>query len=326
MRHVGWIKATLFTLLLGLSAGLMAQGAARFPSKPIHMIVPFAPGGATDFMARSIAQKVQESVGQPVVVENKPGANAIVGTDAVAKSAPDGYTLVLCAFGHATNPYLLSKLPYDSLKDLAPVTLLVTGPLMLAMHPSIPANSVKELIAYMKANPGKLNYASGGSGSSQHFAGELFQSMTGTKMVHVPYKGTAPAYVDLLSGTTSLIFDNMVTALPQVRAGKLKALGVTSGARAEQAPEVPTIAESGVAGYETGIWHGFLTTGGTPKEVVAKLNAEIVRALNSPEVKQAFISRGLVPVGNTPEQFDAFIRVEMSKWSKVIKEAGIKAE
>lgn len=316
----------LLAAALLASSGAMAQGAAQYPNKPIRMIVPFAPGGATDYMARAIAQKMQASMGQPVVVENKPGANAIVGTDAVAKSAPDGYALVLCAFGHATNPYLLTKLPYDSLKDLAPVTLLVTGPLMLAVHSSIPANSVRELIAYMKANPGKLNYASGGSGSSQHFAGELFQSMTGTKMVHVPYKGTAPAYTDLLSGQVSMIFDNMVTAYPQVKAGKLKALGVSSAQRASQAPEVPTIAESGVPGYDTGIWHGFLTTGGTPKAIVAKLNAEIVRALNSPDVKAAFISRGLVPVGNTPEQFDAFIRAEMSKWSKIIREAGIKAE
>jgi tripartite-type tricarboxylate transporter receptor subunit TctC len=197
---------------------------------------------------------------------------------------------------------------------------------MLAVHPSVPANSVRELIAYMKANPGKLNYASGGTGSSQHFAGELFQSMTGTKMVHVPYKGTAPAYTDLLSGQVSMIFDNMVTAHPQVKAGKLKALGVSSVQRASQAPEVPTIAEAGVPGYDTGIWHGFLTTGGTPKEIVAKLNAEIVRALNAPDVKEGFISRGLVPVGNTPAQFDAFIRAEMAKWSKIIKEAGIKAD
>ena len=304
---------------------MMAQ-AQPFPAKPIRMIVPFAPGGATDFMARVIAQKMQESMGQPVVVENKPGANAIVGTDFVAKSPPDGYALVLCAFGHATNPYLVAKLPYDSLKDLAPVTLLVTGPLMLAVHPSIPGNSVKDLVAYMKANPGKLNYASGGTGSSQHFAGELFQSMTGTKMVHVPYKGTAPAYTDLLSGQVSMIFDNMVTAHPQVKAGKLKALGVSSAQRAAQAPDVPTIAESGVSGFDTGIWHGFLTTGGTPREIVARLNAEIVKALNSPDVKEQFISRGLLPIGNTPEQFDAYIRTEMSKWSKIIKEAGIKVD
>ena len=322
MKSIRWLLAAA----LFASTGAMGQGAAQFPNKPIRMIVPFAPGGATDYMARTIAQKMSESMGQPVVVENKPGANAIVGTDAVAKSAPDGYVLVLCAFGHATNPYLLTKMPYDTLKDLAPVTLLVTGPLMLAVNPSIPGNSLRELVTYMKANPGKLNYASGGSGSSQHFAGELFQSMTGTRMVHIPYKGTAPAYVDLLSGQVSMIFDNMVTALPQVKAGKMKALGVSSAQRAEQAPDVPTIAEAGVPGYETGIWHGFLTTGGTPRDIVAKLNSEIVRAVHSPDVKAAFLSRGLVPVGNTPEQFDAFIRNEMSKWSKVIKDAGIKAD
>ena len=313
----------VLALALAFAGGASAQ---QFPTKPVRMIVPFAPGGATDYMARAIAQKMSESIGQPVVVENKPGANAILGTDLVAKAAPDGHTLFLCAFGHATNPYLVAKLPYDTLKDLAPVTLLVTGPLMLIANPSLPANNVKELIAYLKANPDKLNYASGGIGSSQHFAAELMLNMTGTKMTHVAYKGTAPAYVDLLSGATSLMFDNLVTALPQVKAGKLKALAVTPAQRASQAPEVPTMAEAGLAGYETGIWHGFLTTGGTPKATVERLNKEIVRAVNLPDVKDAFIARGLLPVGNSPGEFDAFIRNEMAKWSKIIKEAGIKAE
>ena len=313
----------VLALALAFAGGASAQ---QFPAKPVRMIVPFAPGGATDYMARAIAQKMSESIGQPVVVENKPGANAILGTDLVAKAAPDGHTLFLCAFGHATNPYLVAKLPYDTLKDLAPVTLLVTGPLMLIANPSLPANNVKELIAYLKANPDKLNYASGGIGSSQHFAAELMMNMTGTKMTHVAYKGTAPAYVDLLSGATALMFDNLVTALPQVKAGKLKALAVTPAQRASQAPEVPTMAEAGLAGYETGIWHGFLTTGGTPKATVERLNKEIVRAVNLPDVKDAFIARGLLPVGNSPGEFDAFIRNEMAKWSKIIKEAGIKAE
>ena len=313
----------VLALALAFAGGASAQ---QFPTKPVRMIVPFAPGGATDYMARAIAQKMSESIGQPVVVENKPGANAILGTDLVAKAAPDGHTLFLCAFGHATNPYLVAKLPYDTLKDLAPVTLLVTGPLMLIANPSLPANNVKELIAYLKANPDKLNYATGGIGSSQHFAAELMMNMTGTKMTHVAYKGTAPAYVDLLSGATSLMFDNLVTALPQVKAGKLKALAVTPAQRASQAPEVPTMAEAGLAGYETGIWHGFLTTGGTPKATVERLNKEIVRAVNLPDVKDAFIARGLLPVGNSPGEFDAFIRNEMAKWSKIIKEAGIKAE
>jgi tripartite-type tricarboxylate transporter receptor subunit TctC len=317
--------SVLVALAAFASSMAIAQGAAQFPSKPIRMIVPFAPGGATDFMARTVAQKMQERVGQPVIVENKPGANAILGTDLVAKAAPDGHSLVLCAFGHATNPSLIAKLPYDTLKDLAPVTLLVTGPLILAVSPQVPANNVAELIAHLKANPGKLNFASGGSGSSQHFAAELFMSMTGTKMVHVPYKGTAPAYVDLLSGATSLIFDNLVTAMPQVKAGKLKALGVTSARRFADAPDVPAIGET-LPGYDTGIWHGFLTTGGTPKDVVGKLNAEIVRAVNLPDVREQFLSRGLIPVGNSPAEFDAFIRAEMTKWAKIIKEAGIQPE
>ena len=314
--------------ILAFAAACAAGGASaqQFPAKPIRLIVPFAPGGATDYMGRVIGQKMSESLGQPVVVENKAGANAILGTDLVAKAAPDGHVLVLCAFGHATNPYLVAKLPYDTVKDLAPVTLLVTGPLLLVAHPSVPVNNVKELIAYLKANPNKLNYASGGIGSSQHFAAELMMNMTGTKMTHIAYKGTAPAYVDLLSGATSLMFDNMVTALPQVKAGKLKAIAVSTAQRMSQAPEVPTVAEAGLPGFETGIWHGFLTSGGTPKPVIERLHKEIVRALNTADVKEGFLQRGLIPVGNTPEQFEAFIGNEMAKWSKIIKEAGIKAE
>ena len=314
--------------ILAFAAACAAGGASaqQFPAKPIRLIVPFAPGGATDYMGRVIGQKMSESLGQPVVVENKAGANAILGTDLVAKAAPDGHVLVLCAFGHATNPYLVAKLPYDTVKDLAPVTLLVTGPLLLVAHPSVPVNNVKELIAYLKANPNKLNYASGGIGSSQHFAAELMMNMTGTKMTHIAYKGTAPAYVDLLSGATSLMFDNMVTALPQVKAGKLKAIAVSTAQRMSQAPEVPTVAEAGLPGFETGIWHGFLTSGGTPKPVIERLHKEIVRALNTADVREGFLQRGLIPVGNTPEQFEAFIGNEMAKWSKIIKEAGIKAE
>ena len=314
--------------ILAFAAACAAGGASaqQFPAKPIRLIVPFAPGGATDYMGRVIGQKMSESLGQPVVVENKAGANAILGTDLVAKAAPDGHVLVLCAFGHATNPYLVAKLPYDTVKDLAPVTLLVTGPLLLVAHPSVPVNNVKELIAYLKANPNKLNYASGGIGSSQHFAAELMMNMTGTKMTHIAYKGTAPAYVDLLSGATSLMFDNMVTALPQVKAGKLKAIAVSTAQRMSQAPEVPTVAEAGLPGFETGIWHGFLTSGGTPKPVIERLHKEIVRALNTADVKEGFLQRGLIPVGNTPEQFEAFIGNEMAKWSKIIREAGIKAE
>lgn len=322
MMRFKWTR--LFVLAAALAVG--SASAQQFPTKPIRLIVPFAPGGATDYMGRTIAQKLSESLGQPVVVDNRPGANAILGTDMVAKAAPDGYTLLLNAFGHATNPYLVAKLPYDTVKDIAPITLLVTGPLLLVAHPSVPANNVKELIAYLKANPNKLNYASGGIGSSQHFAMELLQNVSGTKMTHIAYKGTAPAYVDLLAGTTSMMFDNLVTAMPQVKAGKLKAIAVSTPQRMSQVPDVPTVMESGLPGFETGIWHGILTTAGTPKPIIDRLNSEIVKALNAPDVKEQFLARGLIPVGGTPEQFDAFIRSEMGKWSKVIKEAGIKAE
>ncbi|HEY5635805.1 MAG TPA: tripartite tricarboxylate transporter substrate binding protein [Burkholderiales bacterium] len=314
--------------LLALAAVFMAGNLAAQPlsQRTIRVIVPFAPGGATDYMGRAIAQKMGESLGQTVVVENKPGANGIVGTDAVAKATPDGHTLVLCAFGHATNPYLVAKLPYDTLKDLAPVSLLVTGPLLLVTHPSLPVTDLKSLVAYAKANPGKLNFASGGIGSSQHFAMELLTNLSGTKMTHIAYKGTAPAYTDLLAGTVPLMFDNMLLPLQHVKAGKLRAIAVSSAQRAEQAPDIPTVAEAGIPGYDTGIWHGFLTTAGTPKAVVDRLNQEVVKALNQPDVKQAFVARGLLPVGNSPEQFDAYIRNEMAKWSKVIKEAGIQAQ
>lgn len=309
--------------LLLVSGSALAQGA--FPSKPMTFIVPFAPGGATDLMTRSIAQKMSESMGQPVIVENRPGANAIVGSSAVAKASPDGYTFVMCAFGHATNPYLVAKLPYDTLKDLAPVSLAVTGPHMLAVSTSLPVANIKELIAYGKANPDKLNFASGGLGSSQHFSGELFKSMAGIKMTHIAYKGTSPAYTDLISGQVSLIFDNLVLPLQNVKAGKLKAIAVTGKQRFPLTPDVPTVAET-IPGFESGIWHGVLTTGGTPKDVVARLAAEVNKALTAPDLRDNFQKQGLDPVGTTPEQFDQFIRAEMAKWSKIIKDVGIKAE
>jgi tripartite-type tricarboxylate transporter receptor subunit TctC len=260
-----------------------------------------------------------------VVVENRPGANAIVGAGAVAKAAPDGYTFVMCAFGHVTNPYLVAKLPYDTFKDLAPVSLAVTGPHMLAVSASLPVASVKELIAYGKAHSDKLNFESGGLGSSQHFSGDLFQVMARIKMTHIAYKGTSPAYTDLISGQVSLIFDNLVLPLQNLRVGKLKALAVTGKQRFPLTPDVPTVAET-IAGFESGIWHGVLTTGGTPKEVVARLSAEINKALAAPDLRDNFQKQGLDPVGTTLEQFDQYIRAEMAKWSKIIKDVGIKAE
>lgn len=309
--------------LIFFATMVFAQGS--FPSKPIRFIVPFAPGGATDLMARSIAQKMQESMGQPVVVENRPGANAIVGSDLVAKAAPDGHTLLMCALGHSTNPYLIAKLPYDTLKDIAPVSLAVTGPHMLAVTTSLPVANVKELIAYGKANPTKLNFASGGIGSSQHFSGELFKMTSGIQMTHIAYKGTAPAFSDLISGNVSLIFDNMVLPLQHVRNGKLKALAVTGKNRSSLAPDIQTVAET-LPGFESGIWHGVLATGGTPKPILDRLSVEINKALTAPDLRENFLKQGLDPVGTTPEQFDQFIRAEMAKWSKIIREVGIKAE
>ena len=309
-------------MLLGASA---AFGQGSFPTKSLTFIVPFAPGGATDLMTRLIAQKMSASMGQAVVVENRPGANGIVGSTAVARAPADGYTLLMCAFGHATNPALIAKLPFDTLKDLAPVSLAVTGPHMLAVTNGLPVNNLKEFIAYGKANPDKLNFASGGIGSSQHFSGELFKSLAGIQMTHIAYKGTAPAYTDLISGQVSLIFDNLVLPLQNVKAGKLKALAVTGKQRFPLTPEVPTVGET-IPGFESGIWHGVLTTGGTPRDVVARLSAEVNKALAAPDLRDNFQKQGLDPAGNTPEQFDQFIRAEMVKWAKVIKEVGIKAE
>lgn len=318
-------KLALRSLFGSLLVATTAFAQAPFPSKPLTFIVPFAPGGATDLMTRLIAQKMSASLGQTVVVENRAGANAIVGTTAVAKAPADGYTLLMCAFGHATNPTLNTKLPYDTFKDLAPVSLAVTGPHMLAVAVGLPVNSVKDLIAYGKANPDKLNFASGGIGSSQHFSGELFKSMTGIQMTHIAYKGTSPAYTDIFSGQVSLIFDNLVLPLQHVRAGKLKALAVTGKQRFALAPDVPTVAET-IPGFESGIWHGVLTTGGTPKEVVNRLSVEVNKALAAADLRENFQKQGLDPAGSTPEQFDQFIRTEMTKWARIIKEVGIKAE
>jgi tripartite-type tricarboxylate transporter receptor subunit TctC len=257
------------------------------------------------------------------VVDNKPGAGGNIGSDIVAKSAPDGYTLVMGTVGtHAINASLYKKMPYDHIKDFVPVSLVALVPNILVVHPSVPANSVKELIAYAKANPGKLNFASSGNGTSIHLSGELFKTTAGVEMTHVPYKGSAPAVTDLLGGQVQLMFDNMPSALPHVKAGKLKALGVTTAKRFPAAPDIPAIAEAGVPGYEASSWFGVLAPAGTPKEIVNKLSSEIAKILQTPEIKERLLSQGAEPVGNTPDQFAAFIKAETAKWAKVVKESG----
>jgi tripartite-type tricarboxylate transporter receptor subunit TctC len=310
-----------------LVASVPGAYAADYPSKPIHIVVPFAAGGTTDFLARAIAQDLGTSMGTTVIVDNRPGAGGNIGSDLVAKSAPDGYTLLLGTVGtHAINASLYKKMPYDTVKDFAPISLVASVPNILVVHPSVPAKSVKELIALAKAKPGALAFASSGNGSSIHLSGELFKSMTDVDMVHVPYKGSGPALTDLVGGQVQLMFDNMPSSFPHVKAGRLRALAVTSSKRSPAAPDVPTIAESGVPGYESVAWFGILAPAGTPPEIVKKLNAEIAKTLKSPEVMKRLASQGAEPVSNTPEQFAVYIKSEMAKWAKVVKTSGAQVD
>jgi tripartite-type tricarboxylate transporter receptor subunit TctC len=316
------LRAAILTLFV-MTNLVGAASAQTFPNKPIRMVVPFSAGGTTDILARAVGQKLSESLGQQVVVDNKPGAGGNIGAQEVARAAPDGYTLVMGTVGtHGINPSLYKKMPYDHIKDFAPVSLVASVPNLLVVHPSVPVNSVKELIAHAKANPGKLNFASSGNGTSIHLSGELFKTMTGLQMTHVPYKGSAPAVTDLLGGQVQLMFDNMPSALPHAKGGKLKPLAVTSAKRFPGTPEIPTIAEAGVPGYEATSWFGVLAPAGTPKEIVNKLSTEIAKALKTPEMKKRLEEQGAEAVGSTPEEFAAHIKSETAKWAKVVKESG----
>ena len=314
---------------VSLVAALLPLGAAAqaFPSKPIKIIVPYSPGGTTDLVARLVAQKLSERFGQPVLVDNKPGANGLIGADAVAKAAPDGYTLGIASPGtHAANASLYKTMPYDTIKDFTPVTLAVSAPMLLVVHPSLGVNSVKELIAAAKAKPGAISYASGGSGSSQHLAMELFKNMAGVDMTHVPYKGSAASYPDLLGGTVKVEMDVLPTALPPVKAGRLKVIATGSSKRLAVLPDVPTIAESGVPGYESSSWYGFVAPANLPPALLQKLNGEIVRALREPDVKDKLVNAGVIVVAGTPQEFAAHIRSEMDKAARIIKTANIQPD
>ncbi len=317
-------------LAVGIVAGLALAGPAKaqdYPSKPIRLVVPFAAGGATDVLARLVGERLTASLGQQVVVDNRPGAGGNIGSDLVARAEPDGYTILMGAVGtHAINPSLYPKMPYDPVKDFAPVTLVASVPNVLVVNPEVPANSVQELIDLAKAKPGELNFASSGNGTSIHLSGELFKAMTGTDIVHVPYKGSGPAVTDLLGGQVQMMFDNMPSSLPHVKAGKLRALGVTSAKRSPALPEVPTIAEAGVPGYDATSWFGILAPAGTPEPVVTRLQGAIVQALGEPEMRQRMADLGAEPVGDTPAEFGQFIAAEIAKWAKVVNDAGVKLE
>ena len=314
---------------LGASLALVAAWASAqtYPVKPIRIVVPFPPGGATDILARDVAQKLTEAWGQQVIVDNRPGAGGNIGSELVAHSAPDGYTLEMGTVGtHAINASLYAKMPYDHVKDFAPVILVAGVPNVLVVNNAVPANSVAELIAYAKANPGKLNFASSGNGTSIHLSGELFKVMAGVQMTHIPYKGSAPALQDLLGGQVQLMFDNLPPSLPQIKAGKVRALAVTSLTRAPALPDVPTVAESGLPGFEASSWFGILAPAGTPPAIVAKLNAEIAKWLATPEAKEKLAKQGANAAGGTPEDFAKHIAAETAKWAKVVKDSGAKID
>ena len=323
--------------LVGLSLQLIATahaqapGASAYPTKPIKLVVPFPPGGPLDAAGRSIAQRLSDAWGQPVVVENKAGAGGNIGADAVAKSPADGYTLVMGALStHAVNPHLYSKMPYDALKDFTAVALVAVTPNVLVINPAVQANSVKDLIALAKASPNKLSFASGSNGSAGHLAGELFKTLAQIDIVHVPYKGGAPAMQDLLGGQVQFMFDNLANSMTQVKAGKLKAIAVTTAKRSSLAPELPTMAEVGVAGFDISTWYGIMAPAGTPPDVVRKLNAEIVKYLGTDDAIEKFKGQGAEPgprFGVTsPEQFDAFIRAENAKYAKIVKDSGARVD
>jgi tripartite-type tricarboxylate transporter receptor subunit TctC len=301
--------------------------AQVYPSKPIRLVVPFPAGGTTDILARAVAQRLTDDWGQPVVVDNRPGAGGNIGTELVAKAAPDGYTLEMGTVGtHAINASIYSKLPYDPVRDFAPVILVAGVPNVLVVNPAVPATSVQELIAYAKANPGKLNFASPGNGTSGHLCGELFKAMAGVQMTHVPYKGSAPALQDLIGGQVQLMFDNLPSALPQIKAGKLRALAVTSTARAPALPDAPTVAEAGVPGYAAASWFGIFAPAGTPPTVIAKLNIAIGTWLASPDAKEKMLALGADPGSGSPEDFARHVVAESAKWAMVVRDSGAKVD
>ena len=318
-----------FALLCGVAMGMSgaAVHAQTYPSKPLRIIVMYGPGSTIDIMARLIAPKLTEGLGQPVIVENRAGAGGAIGMDMAAKAAPDGHTLTIGATGPSvTNPLLYPKTPFDPLRDFAYISLIATGPAVIAVHPSIPAKTLKDLVALAKARPGQLNFGSAGVGTSPHLAGEIFKQVTATDIVHVPYKGNAEAITDLLGGQISIVFTGVPPVVPLMQAGKIKLLATTGDKRIPAIPDLPTIAEAGYPGAAMGIWYGLVAPAATPKDILARLHKEITRIQALPDIRERFVQLGTEPKTNTPEQFTALVRDDLAKWAKVIKAAGLKIE
>jgi tripartite-type tricarboxylate transporter receptor subunit TctC len=310
-------------LLLFLTTAPAAY-AQSYPSKAVRLVVPFAPGGSTDIIGRVVAQKLNEMWGQPVLVDNRAGGSTVIGTEIVAKAPADGHTLLVTPAPFTIVPSLMPKLPYDPHKDFEPITLINTTPLVVVVHPGVPAKSIKELIALARSKPGALNYGSSGSGGSNHLAGELFNAMANVKMVHVPYKGNAPALTDLVGGHVDVVFNGLTSALPLVKSGKLRALAMTSLNRSATLPEVPTLDESGLKSFQAVAWNGLTAPARTPKDVIAKINTDVLKVIRSPELVEKLRAEGSDPVGSSVEQYAKFLREEIAKWNKVIKVANIK--
>ena len=323
------LKSTIVGIVFAVAAlacGGGAQAAEPYPNKPVKILLGFPAASATDVIARAVGQKLSEKWGQSVVIDNRPGAGGNLGSEIAAKQPADGYTIFFGTVANAISTSYYSKLNYDYLKDFTPITLVATTPLVLVANNKVPVQSVKELIAYAKANPGKLNFGSGGPGTSNHLAGEMFKSATGTDLIHVPYKGTPAAYTDLMSGRIQLMFDNIVAVMPQIKAGALRPIAVTSAQRSASLPNLPTVAEAGIPGFEAVSWIGALVPAGTPKEIVDKLHADFVAVLRMPDIQERLGQLGGVVVGNTQEQFAAWNRDEIAKWAKAVKDANVKGD
>ena len=319
-----WCKWVIVLWVTGAGAALAADG---YPVKPIRIVVAYTPAGATDILARVVGQKFTEAWGQPVIIDNRPGANGNIGTEYAAKATADGYTLLMVTAGtHGINPSLYRKIGFDAIKDFAPVSLVAMVPNIFVVNNAVPAKDLREFMAYAKANPGKLNYGSPGNGSTAHLSMELFKSMTGINMAHIPYKGSAGVLADLIGGQIAATMDNMPPYVPQVKAGKIRALAVSPTRRSPALPDVPTVAEAGVPGYDSGAWFGLVAPANTPKDIVSKLSRETARALKLADVSARLSDLGAEPVGSTPEQFAAHIRTEIAKWAKVIKDAHVELQ